>query len=433
VSDDFDQARACFLDGVARFEAGDWPAAEACFVASLVHLPGRVSTRVNLAATRLRLGQPAAALAELESVLAAEPEHLDAWCHRAAALSDLCREAEALTCADHVLAIDDRQAAAWLQRGHALERMRRFDEALVAYEQLAALRPDDAQAQLRPGQMLQRLGRPADALRSCERALALRPHDAAAWSQRGTLLKHLQRTDEAAAAFERALALGADADLQRFYLAALGRGDGPPAAPPHYVKALFDDYADSFDAHLVGTLGYQAHQRLVEPLAAMRPGGFESALDLGCGTGLCAPMLRPLTRRLEGVDLSPAMLERAAALGLYDRLHAAELVRHLEQTEERHDLVLAADVFIYVGELQHVFGAVRRVLRAQGLFCFSVEQADDDRGVVLTSELRYAHSLPYLRALALQHDLQVLRVLHQPIRAQRTQSIPGLYVYLSAA
>lgn len=433
MTPDFDQARACFLEGVTQFEAGDWPAAERCFLASLQHLPGRVSTRVNLAATRLRLGRPALALAELEAVLAAEPEHLDAWCHRATALAKLGRDAEALACAEQALARDATLATAWLQCGQALERLRRFDEALAAFERLAALRPDDAQAHFSRSQMLQRRGRLADALHANERVLALHTDDAAAWSQRGTLLKDLGREKEALAAFERALALGADGELQRFYLASLGRDGGPACAPRQYVQALFDDYAESFDEHLVGTLGYQAHQRLVAPLPSLRPHGFDAALDLGCGTGLIAPLLRPWVRQLDGVDLSAAMLERAAALGLYDRLVQAELVQHLEDTAARYDLVLAADVFIYVGDLQPLFAAVRRVLRPDGLFCFSVEQALDDQGVVLGAQLRYAHSLPYLRALALRHGLQILRVLHQPIREQQTQSISGLYLYLASA
>jgi predicted TPR repeat methyltransferase len=433
MTPDFDRARACFLEGVTQFEAGDWPAAEHSFLASLQHLPGRVSTRVNLAATRLRLGRPEPALAELEAVLAAEPEHLDAWCHRATALAQLGRDAEALACAEQALSRDETLAAAWLQRGQAVERLRRFDEALAAFERLAALRPDDAQAHFCRGQMLQRLGRLDDALRACDLAVALRANDAATWSQRGTLLHQLGRGGDAAAAFERALELGADADLHHFYLAALGRNHAPPSAPRKYVQALFDDYAGSFDEHLVGTLGYQAHQRLVAALPMLRPLGFDAALDLGCGTGLCAPLLRPLVRQLDGVDLSAPMLERAATLGLYDRLVQAELVQHLEGTGSRYDLVLAADVFIYVGELQALFAAVRRVLRPDGVFCFSVEQALDEQSVVLGAQLRYAHSLPYLRALALQHGLQVLRVLHQPIREQQTQSIPGLYLYLAPA
>jgi len=196
------------------------------------------------------------------------------------------------------------------------------------------------------------------------------------------------------------------------------------------VQALFDDYADGFDQHLVDVLGYQAHHQLVTPLAGLQTQPFDSALDLGCGTGLCGPLLRPFTRLLTGLDLSQAMLDQAAARNVYDRLVLADLVDHLRSSSERHDLIVAADVFIYVGELDAVFAGVMRVLRPGGVFCFSVEHAQDDRPVALNSHLRYAHSLPYLQGLAQRHGLRLLRSLAEPIRQDRTQAIPGLYVYL---
>ena len=427
---DFEQARSLFLEGVAHFEAGRLHEAEGCFQASLARLPGRASTRINLGATRLRLGRPAEALAELNAVLAAEPQHLDAWGHRAAALVALGRDGEALVSAAHVLERNPEDGAAWHWRGVALERLRRFDEALPAFERLVALQPARAEGWLHLGQLQQRQGRLPEALISLGRALALAPADAAVCSQRGWVLKDLGRIDEAAAAFERAIALGADAELLRFVLAAMGRAPGPDAPPRGYVRALFDDYADGFDEHLVEQLGYQAHRRLVEPLARWQPAGFASALDLGCGTGLCGTLLRPLARRLQGVDLSQPMLDRAASLGVYDRLDCAELVEHLARSDERHDLVVAADVFIYVGELRPVFEGVMRVLRPGGVFCFSVEQAQDGRPVALNAQLRYAHSLPYLLELARCQGLRLLRHDVESIRQDRTQAIPGLYVYL---
>jgi predicted TPR repeat methyltransferase len=430
LQDDFEQARDLFVEGVAHFEAQRLAQAERCFVASLQKLPGRVSTRVNLAATRLRLGRPAEALAELEAVLAAEPQHLDAWCHRAAALAGLGRDAESLAAADHVLGVDPTYAAAWFQRGHALDRLRRFGQAQAAFERLLALQPQHAEAWFRLGQTQQRQGHLSEALASLDRALALAPATAGAWTQRGSLLKDMGRTAEAAAAFERAIELGADAELNRFFLASLGTLASPASAPRSYVQALFDDYADGFDQHLVEVLGYQAHRQLVTPLAGLQSQPFDSALDLGCGTGLCGPLLRPLARQLTGLDLSQAMLDQAAARSVYDRLVKAELLDHLRSTPERHDLLVAADVFIYVGELDAVFAGVARVLRPGGMFCFSVEHAQDDRPVALNSHLRYAHSLPYLQGLAQRHGLRLLRSVAEPIRQDRTQAIPGLYVYL---
>ena len=389
-----------------------------------------MSTRVNLAATRLRLGRPAEALTELDAVLAAEPQHLDAWCHRAVALAGLGRDAESLAAADHVLAADPSHEVAWFHRGQALDRLRRFGQAQSAFERLLALQPQHAEAWFRLGQSQQRQGQLSEALVSLDQALALAPATAGAWTQRGSLLKDLGRTAEAATAFERAIELGADAELNRFFLASLGTQASPANAPRSYVQALFDDYAEGFDQHLVEVLGYQAHRQLVTPLAGLQTQAFESALDLGCGTGLCGPLLRPLVSLLTGLDLSQAMLDRAAARNVYDRLVQADLVDHLRSTPERHDLVVAADVFIYVGELDAVFAGVVRVLRPGGVFCFSVEQAQDDRPVALNSHLRYAHSLPYLQGLAQRHGLRLLRSVAEPIRQDRTQAIPGLYLYL---
>ena len=433
MEQDFEQARALFVEGVGHFEAQRFEAAEGSFLASLRLLPDRVSTRINLATTRLRLGRAAEALAELEAVLAAEPQHLDAWCQRAAALAALGRDAEALACADRVLTIDAANADAWFRRGDALESLRRFDEARAAFERRVALPPPDAAAWHRLGLLQHRAGRLAEALASQDRVLALAPAHAAASSQRGMLLQALGRDADAATAFERAIEHGADPELHRFFLAALGRAAGPASAPRGYVQSLFDDYADSFDRHLVEVLGYEAHRRLIAPLAALQPQAFDSALDLGCGTGLCGPLLRPIVRRLEGLDLSQPMLDRAAARGVYDELIRADLVEHLQQTAARHDLVVAADVFIYVGDLEPVFAGVRRVLRPGGVFGFTLEAAGDDRPVALHAQLRYAHSLPYVQGLASRHGLRLLRADAQPLRQQRSSVTPGLYVYLAGA
>jgi len=430
LQDDFEQARDLFVEGVAHFEAQRLAQAERCFVASLQKLPGRISTRVNLAATRLRLGRAAEALAELDAVLEAEAQHLDAWCHRAAALAALGRDDESLQAADHMLAADPASGVAWFRRGHALERLRRFGPAQSAFERLLALQPQHAEAWFRLGQLQQRQGQLSAALASLDRAVALAPALAGAWTQRGSLLKDMGRNNEAASAFERALELGADGELNRFFLASLGTQASPATAPRAYVQALFDDYADGFDQHLVDVLGYQAHRQLVTPLAGLQPQAFESALDLGCGTGLCGPLLRPIVRQLAGLDLSQAMLDQAAARGVYDRLLKADLVDHLRSTPEHHDLVVAADVFIYVGELDAVFAGVVRVLRPGGVFCFSVEHAQDECPVALNAQMRYAHSLPYLQGLAQRHGLRLLRSVAEPIRQDRTHAIPGLYVYL---
>lgn len=158
---------------------------------------------------------------------------------------------------------------------------------------------------------------------------------------------------------------------------------------------------------------------------------FAKVLDLGCGTGLVGGLLRPHAARLEGVDLSPVMAERARASGHYDAVQAADVVEHLQTSEARHDLVVAADLFIYIGDLDAVFAGVRRVLEPGGAFVFSVEAHRGD-GFALRETLRYAHSEAYLRGLALRHGLAWLGCEACLLREEQRLGVDGWIVTLGA-
>jgi predicted TPR repeat methyltransferase len=361
----FETAKRHFFDGLAHLHAGRFDQAEQQFLASLALMPQRVSTLVNLAATRLRLGRPQPALSSADDVLAIEPGNTDALLHRGTALLMLHRPAEALASFDRLLAVDPRHAVAW--------------------------------------------------------------------SQRGSILREAHRLPEAAQAFEQALAHGADPVLNRYYLASVTQ-QTLQTAPAEYVEALFDDYAEQFDEHLVQQLRYRIHEALVQHVVPPASGRFTSALDLGCGTGLCGPLVRPLAAWLLGIDLSAQMLNKARARGVYDELVQADIVQHLQKAGERHDLVLAADVFIYVGDLAPVFAAVRRALPPGGVFCFSAEEAasaEAPAGYRLLPSLRYAHTEPYLCELAAAHGFQVRQLLREPIREDQREPVEGLLAYLS--
>jgi predicted TPR repeat methyltransferase len=305
---------------------------------------------------------------------------------------------------------------------------------LPLLDQALAQGADHAGAWYQRAMVLQRLEREREALDAYERALALEPRLHSAWTQRGNILKLLDRHAEAAASFRNAIAHGADPVLHGYYLAGLTGEEAPPAPPRQYVESLFDEYAATFDEHLVESLGYRAHRALIAQVQALGPRRFRSALDLGCGTGLCGPLAKAIADRVDGVDLSAAMLDKARALGIYDRLDHADVVQHLANTERRYDLVLAADVFIYVGALEAVFDGVARVLEPGGVFAFSVERADaGEPELALRPSLRYAHAASYLRRLAAQRGFEVVRLQEQRIRREKLQSIFGLYAVLRSA
>jgi predicted TPR repeat methyltransferase len=433
MSEVFERARDLFLAGINAFESGRFSEAEKNFESSLRLIPERVSTLNNLASTRIKLGKPQAALEALDRVLAHEPENLEALSHRGAAFAELERHDEAIACYDRVLARDPDRSAVLFHRGVSLGLLERDNEAIVAFDRALALDPRHAETWLRRGQSFLRLLDHEQALASIAKALDIEPSFAEAWTIRGTLLAELKRSDEAADAFEQAIKHGGDEKLNGFFLAGMKSGDQPAAPPRHYVESLFDDYAETFDDHLVKVLHYQAHDILIQSLQTLNPKRFERVLDLGCGTGLCGRLLKPIAARLDGVDLSANMLEKAAKRGIYADLVHADIGEYLHATERTYDLVVAGDVFIYIGDLSSIFSGVARVIEPGGWFCFSSEKAEGDDDFALRPTLRYAQSERFIRRLAAENGFAVREIQHQPVREDRHQPIPGLFVYLSTS
>lgn len=433
VASPFEAAKQHFAHGVDYFQAGDFTNALLCFEASLALVPDRVSTLGNLGATLIKLGQPEAALAHLTRVLALDANDVDALSHSCLALADLGQYTEALACQDALLRLQPDSLPAAYQRCALLNQLGQYQAAVDATDPILARDGDNLEVWWVRAQALQRLGQNAEALAAFEQLLRIDPSLHFAWTQKAGLLKDLGRYAEALAAFKHALALGGDAELCGYFIASLSGQQAPSAPPRAYIEHLFDEYADDFDHHLVKVLGYRAHHFLVEHLKGIGKTHYRAALDLGCGTGLCGPLMRSRVDQLDGVDLSAKMLGKARELGAYDTLRQADLAEYLQATDQRYDLLLSCDVFIYVGALEKVFEGAARVLESGGVFCFSVESAGDSDDFRLLPSQRYAHSERYLRALAASHGLSVVKTLVQPIRQDQQQGIDGLYLYLLKA
>ena len=428
--DVFETAKQHFVKGISHYEAAEYTQAQLSFEASLALMPGRVSTLANLGATLVKLGQGEAALLRLDEALALDASAVDALSHRGLALAELGRQAEALACHDAVLRLRPEFKPAAFQRSLLLMQLGRYQDAVDTTSRVLELDADNQEAWWIHAEALHRLEQPLAALAAFDKLLSLNPTQHTAWSHKAGLLKDLGRHADALAAFRQALALGGDAELNGYFIASLTGQHAPSASPRQYVAGLFDDYAEHFDHHLVHVLGYRAHRVLVENLTGIGKTHYRSALDLGCGTGLCGPLLRCQVDRLEGVDLSGQMLAKAREGSIYDALVQADIAEHLQGTALRHDLLLACDVFIYVGALDKVFAGAARVLEPGGVFCFSVESTSDAQDFCLMPSQRYAHSDRYIKALAEAHGFKVIKTLAQSIRQDQQQSIDGLYVYL---
>jgi predicted TPR repeat methyltransferase len=204
----------------------------------------------------------------------------------------------------------------------------------------------------------------------------------------------------------------------------------PSRVPTALVESLFDRYAERFDGLLHGQLEYRVPEMIAEKLAATAPGKWENVLDLGCGTGLCGVLLRPMARLLAGVDLSAGMLERARGRGVYDELQGGDLIEAMRRTGRGWDLLIAADVLIYIGDLSATFEAAAGALRDGGLFVFSVEAGGGERYQFNTETRRFTHSAEYLKNLARMHGLSEEWFDSITVRLEKDRRVAGYLVGL---
>lgn len=370
----------------------------------------------------------------LEAVLAIDARNYDALHMLGVLALDAGDGARAVELIGAAIGINGGHAAAHYNLGNALRLLGRHAEAIACYDHALALRPDHARTHNNRANCLWDLKRYAEAASGYDRAVALEPGFADAWHNRGHALNELRRTSDAIDSYRRALAAGGDAARLEFELAALGAGSGPPpaAAPERFVTNLFDRYAERFDDHLLGQLQYATPAAAVAAVRRATTATALDVLDLGCGTGLCGPLLRPLARTLAGVDLSPKMLDRARARGGYDELVCADVAKFLQTRSAAYDLVIATDVFVYIGDLDPVFAGARQALRAGGLFAFSVEHGRQAEYALQPSK-RYAHSEAYLRRLAAAHAFGVTSLEPCFIRKDGAADIEGLIAVLHRA
>jgi predicted TPR repeat methyltransferase len=271
---------------------------------------------------------------------------------------------------------------------------------------------------------------PADAIATYAQIVELDPESATAAFMLAEARNRAGEIEGAIAMYRRAAALDpADRLGARIMLARLGADAAPDKAPDAFVRTLFDQYADGFDESLVGKLNYRAPELLADAILRTLGAGPFDIYDAGCGTGLMGAALKPVARRLVGSDLSPKMIAQARLRGIYDALTAGDFVAELAAAKSAYDLVTAADVLVYNGDLAPAFAAVATALKPGGGFAFTVERRAGE-GWSLGESGRYAHPRAYLVRLAEAHGFRVVAVDEASTREDRGAPVPGLVCML---
>ena len=412
-------------------QAGRVQEAERIYRQILADDPGNVDALNLLGVIQWQAGRRDNALELIRRAIAIQPRYAEAHYNLGNALLGKGMWDEAIAAFGRAVALKPGFWKAHVDLASALHQQGRLDEAIAAWKQVVALKGDDPANHMSLGNCLMEKECLDEAIAAYRQCIALNPGDWNPYYALGKTLEIQGKIAEATAAFQAARERAPTGTVSGYYLAALGGVEAPPASPREYLIDYFDAYAGHFDQHLVKRLEYRGPQLLLDAVTAAAPKPDLDILDLGCGTGLCGALFRPMARRLIGVDLSPRMIEKARQRGDYDELREMDLTVALEERPRSVDLILAADVFIYVGRLDEVIESAARALRPAGLFAFTIESLDAG-DYCLRPTRRYAQSLAYIRRLAMLCRFTEVSAQPAVLRKNLDQPVDGFVIVLRA-
>ena len=347
-------------------------------------------------------GRSSEGIALIEKSLARVPDSADWHNNLGIVLQESSQLERAIEAYHRAIAVDPNHANAHSNLGVLLRATGKPDAAEAAYRTAIRLNPEHIDAQTNLGVLLYSLKRREEAVACFCRVITLRPKHPEA--RRLLALAHctLGETDKAIKIFEDWLSENPNDPVAQHMLSACSGRDVPERASDRFVALTFDSFAASFDSKLA-KLSYRAPALVAAMLedTGLEPSQSLDILDMGCGTGLCGPLVRRYARRLTGIDLSGGMLTQAQEKGLYDYLEQIELTEYLRSQSEAFDVIISADTLVYFGALEQVMAAAARALKPAGFLIFTLEHgtAPTAPDYHLATHGRYSHARPYVERL----------------------------------
>ena len=427
-------------------QEGQHGAAERGYRAVLGAAPNHPDALHYLGVLLHQLGQRDAALLLIKRALALVPAYVDAWNNLGNVQKELGLAADAEASFRTVIAARPTFGPAYNNLGVVLKAQQRYGDAADAYRQCLALAPGMADAWSNLGNALKAQHDMEGAISAYCLAIELAPQSTSgdAYRNLGRALVSGGRHAEALAVYRQWQALDPADTAIAHMVASLADGPAPERASDHYVQSTFDRFAGSFD-EVLARLDYRAPavcNALVTSLLGAPAATFAklAVLDAGCGTGLCAPFLLAYAKTLDGVDLSPKMLEKAALRDCYRRLDEAELSAWLAAHPASYDLIVSADTLCYFGVLDEVVANAAGALRDGGHFVFTLEETDDagqafhgphdqqSQQFRLHPHGRYSHTEAYARQVLERAGLSVVEVRREVLRTELDQPVVGLVI-----
>jgi len=342
-------------------------------------------------------------------------------------------------------------------------------QILDALRQMMVQKPDNHSVYMEAGFVMLELGEPDEAIPVLQKAITLDPTDIRPAMPLVSILLSRGARDEVMAAWQPIFdATDGEVFCQalRYLCAGLGhfnhrsdaltlietwrhkwtldpgrleklekrlRDQGDGSQEMSEVMQEFDEFAASYDdnLHAIGNRGPEIIGQMIVKLG-WEPDESRDILDAGCGTGLCAPYLRPFAKSLHGCDLSIPMLEKSKSRNIYNLLTRTDLANPVTYPKGTFSHIVSGDVMVYFGDLMPVLTPLASALRPGGWLIFTVENAGDaapSRGWERYSSGRFRHSPTYLEEVLPKAGFTKPKAtIQDTLRTEFHQPIPGLCV-----
>ena len=351
-----------------------------------------------------------------EEVLTQDKDHVQALTNLGVIALKNHQDQRAINYFTHALALDNEEQDARNNLAATFMHHDRFENALMHYDVLLKKNPDNSEYHYNSGVAQMALGHLNEALIHFEHLIQLNPYHAPTLNNMAAVYLKLEQKETAKDYLERALKINPDDHISRHMLhALLGIKNGVHV--PEYAHNLFNNYALYYEQHLQGALRYTVPTHIARTLHDLHVLEVHNTLDVGCGTGLTGVVLRELSQHLIGIDIAEKMLVHADKKGIYDQLIHSEIIEFLRHSEASFDLIVAADVLPYFGNLDEFFSLISAHLSNNSYFIFTTEQSNDCSWQ-LEPSARFSHTPHYIKQLA-EHCSLVL--IHQEIIPGRLQ------------
>ena len=416
------------LLGASYTGINDFEAAVYHYKRALTIDSDHANTYFNMANTQKQMGELEAATESYKQVIKINPNDAEAYNNMGITQQSSGFLEAAIHSYQEALKISPNFSEAHNNLGAVLNEKGDIDAAIDSYKKACQINPNYAEAYNNMGLSFNKKYNLKASIKCYKQAISIKPdYEDALHNLAIALYKNGDR-EEAEGSYAQAGKIKHDVALnaQKKHLMSSLNGTMSHNAPRAYVESLFDNYASNFDDALVDGLGYKIPQILTEVILKKYPEeSLGSILDLGCGTGLVGQEIKGYTEKLEGIDLSKLMLLKATKKKIYDKLTHCDLIDYLSTRNLAFDFFIAADVFVYIGQLDDVFRLIKTRNIGSGKLVFSTEHIIKKEGFSLEESGRYSHSKKYIEALSRKFGYKIVYFSIVNLRKDKKSFIKG--------